>query len=276
MKIWRIMTVAAGVGMLAGASWLASDRDRADQFPGRTNVEIVKRTRIVPESDGMKDFPASVIRGAVPEIKLPVSGRNWNAAAEEARQIPSPSLREETTRRVVQDWAVEDPVSALSWAAGLPDPHESEIAMTQICSRVADTDPALAIRLAMDRHLDEIPGDLVGGFTAGWASRDLSAARGWVNSQPEGPLRDSLMERVVFELAKTDPSAAARMVAERMESGEAQVEAAISVISQWIKRDPEAAMSWVEAFPDGLLKERALQELSSGMKVGQAAAVHEF
>lgn len=263
MKIWRITTVAAGVGMLAGASWLASDRDRADPFPGRTTLEIVKRTRIVPESDGMKDFPASAIHGAAHEIKPPVSGRNWSASAEEARQIPSASLREETTRRVVQDWAVEDPVSALSWAAGLPDPHESEIAMTQVCSRVADTDPALAIRLAMDRHLDEIPGDLVGGFTAGWASRDLSAARGWVNSQPEGALRDSLMERVVFELAKTDPAAAAGVVANQIGAGEAQAEAAVSVIHQWVKQDREAAGAWVRMFPAGPLRDRVTSELSA-------------
>lgn len=249
--------------MLAGAVWLARDRDRAASFPGRTTMEVVKRTRVVLESDGMKNFPASAIHGSVPENRLPVSGRNWSASAEEARLISSASLREETTRRVVQDWAVEDPVSALSWAAGLPDPDESEIAMIHVCSRVADSDPALAIRLAMDQHLDEIPGDLVGGFTASWASRDLPAARGWVGSQPEGALRDSLMERVVFELAKTDPAAAAGIVADQIGTGESQTEAAVSVIHQWAKQDRESATAWVRMFPAGPLRDRATSELSA-------------
>lgn len=135
--------------------------------------------------------------------------------------------------------------------------------MIQVCSRVADNDPALAIRLAMDRHLDEMPGDLVGGFTASWASRDLSAARGWVSSQPEGELRDSLMERVVFELAKTDPAAAAGVVADQIGTGEAQTEAAVSVIHQWVRHDPEAAGEWVRMFPAGPLRDRATSELSA-------------
>lgn len=154
-----------------------------------------------------------------------------------------------------------DAAGAMEWAARLPDVNESRIAMQQICSRLTDEDPAKAIRLAWDHGLDEAPGDFMGGLTAGWAARDLHGAREWLESQTEGELRDRLMGPVVFELAKTDPATAARMVAEEMGNGESQREAAISVLHQWATREPEAAASWVDTFPDGELKEMAWREL---------------
>lgn len=154
-----------------------------------------------------------------------------------------------------------DAVAAIAWAADLRDENESRMAMLHICTRVAEEDPATAIRLATDHELDQLPGDFIGGLVAAWAAHDMSAAREWVESQPEGDLRDGLMGPVVFELAKRAPSAAARMVAEEMGNGEPQVEAAISVLCQWVLLDPQAAASWVENFPDGDLKERARQEL---------------
>lgn len=193
---------------------------------------------------------------------FPDPGQDWMAAAEEARAIGSPGLREEMIRRAMQAWAMHDPAAALAWAAKLPRPGESEVAMIQVCTQVAESDPTSAIRLATDCQLDEIPGDLLGNLTASWAARDLSGARAWVNGQPAGELRDQLMERIVFECAKTDPSAAARLVADRMGSGDSQIEAAISVLHQWTLQDLPAAVAWVERFPQGPLRDRAAGELA--------------
>ncbi|RYD21506.1 MAG: hypothetical protein EOP88_11145 [Verrucomicrobiaceae bacterium] len=139
--------------------------------------------------------------------------------------------------------------------------------MQHICTRVAEEDPATAIRLAIEHELDAAPGDFIGGLTTAWAGRDLQSARRWVEAQPEGELRDGLISIVAFELAKSAPAKAAMMVAEQMAAGEIQLEAAISVLHQWMLRDPEAAARWVGAFPNGKLKERASHELWPDMGV---------
>ncbi|MEO5714961.1 MAG: hypothetical protein ABIT37_15890 [Luteolibacter sp.] len=184
------------------------------------------------------------------------------AAAEEARAIASPTLREEMTRRAMQAWALKDPEAALAWAAELPDQGESGIAMMQVCAEVAESDPAAAIRLAVSHRLDEVTGGIIGNFTASWAARDLSAARDWVTGQPAGEFHDQLMERIAFEYAKTDPPAAAQLVVDRMGSGESQIEAAISVLHQWAIKDLPAATAWVALFPDGTLRDRASLEVA--------------
>lgn len=184
------------------------------------------------------------------------------AAAEEALSIKTPALREEMMRRAMQAWAATDPAAALAWAARLPDPAEAGMAMLHVCLQVSENDPAAAITRASQYHLDESPGDLVGNLAAGWAARDLTAAQDWVNQQPAGELRDGLMERIVFARAQSDPAAAARMVVDGMGPGDHQIEAAISVLHQWLLQDAGAARAWVALFPEGSLRDRATGELA--------------
>ena len=261
MNVWKNILLPAGIVALGGAAWMASTFDRGSSLPEVSHRSPVKKVRVEPDSNATDIQPEIVITDTKITKKPALPGQD-DAATEEARAIGSPAIREEMTRRAMQTWAMKDPAAALAWAAKLPDRDESEVAMIQVCVQVAERDPASAIRLAMSQHLDEIPGDLLGNFTASWATRDLSGARDWVIGQPAGELHDKLMERIVFEYAKTDPSAAAQMVVDRMGSGESQVEAAISVLHQWALQDPQAATAWVGMFPAGTLRDRASQELA--------------
>ena len=253
---------------------MASTFDRGSSLPEVSHRSPVKKLRVEPDSN-TRDIESEIVITDIKSAKKPaLPGQDDAAVAEEARAIGSPGMREEMTRRAMQTWAMKDPAAALAWAAKLPNPGESEVAMIQVCVQVAENDPASAIRLAMSQHLDEIPGDLLGNFTASWATRDLSGARDWVIGQPAGELHDKLMERIVFEYAKTDPSAAAQMVVDRMGSGESQFEAAISVLHQWALQGPQAATAWVGMFPAGTLRDCASQELA-GLQAGGLSKTSE-
>lgn len=262
----RAKAIMAGGLAFAGAwLWIPGAKDKTDaSVPARTKAKVIQRAR---DQGGLTRDPVLQSAVVVDTVASSFPPEDCRPLAEAARAVVSPSLREEMTRRAVQEWAVRewavrDAVAAIGWAAGLSDANESRMAMLQICTRVAEDDPAAAIRLALDHELDRGAGDFIAGLAAGWSARDLPAAREWVESQPQDELREVLMGSIVFELAKSDPSAAARMVAERMGSGEPQMEAAISVVNRWISQDPQAAASWVETFPEGDLKERARRELS--------------
>jgi hypothetical protein len=256
MNLRKYMSLFAGLSVLGGVAWTL---DHESPLPGSP----VKTKRSVEDRQGPDIRTATSVNRKKAVID---PEPDFLAAAEEARAIGAPGLREEMTRRAMQAWAMKDPAAALAWAEKLPLPGESEVAMIQVCTQVAESDPAAAIRQATGCHLDEIPGDVVGNFAASWAERDLSAARECVTGQPADELRDQLMERIVFEYAKSDPSAAARLVADRMGSGESQIEAAISVLHQWSLQDLPAATAWVEKFPEGELRDRAVSELA-GMQL---------
>jgi hypothetical protein len=94
-----------------------------------------------------------------------------------------------------------------------------------------------------------------------WADQDLRSAYVWTLGQPAGDGRTAMLSRVALVWSKTAPAEAAEIVVNQMPPGPQQTEAVMSVLHQWALRDPGATIKWVERFPPGPLRERAITEL---------------
>jgi hypothetical protein len=149
---------------------------------------------------------------------------------------------------------------AFAAAAAIPDPALREETLARLCYQKAESDPCGALDLAIVHGLEGAAGGVIGNLAQQWAAIDLPAAIAWVKTQPEGALREDLVARVGYVWSLDDPAGAAGFVAGETPAGEAQVEAAISVLHQWSIRDSGAARAWGECFPAGELRERALHE----------------
>lgn len=157
-------------------------------------------------------------------------------------------------------------LAAREAASQIADPNERNAAMARVCYQWAEFDPRGAIEHALAWQLEEVPG-LFENLALQWASADLPAARAWTETQPPSEFRSELVMRIGFALAQKDPEAAAHYVIRETSPGPAQTEAAISVLHQWLQKDPDAALAWANGFPAGALRERALQEVA-GVKHG--------
>ena len=184
------------------------------------------------------------------------------AAARLAETITDEDLREAALRLVAQLWAAQDSPGALAWAAALADPGERDAALSDVCLQVARTDPAEAVRMRERFVPDNVPNLVLEGLTQQWAEKDLSAALAWTLARPQSGQRDELIARLAFVESQTAPAEAARLAVEQMSPGQPQNEAVMSVLRQWALRDPAAANSWAQQFPESPLRERALLELS--------------
>jgi hypothetical protein len=151
-----------------------------------------------------------------------------------------------------------DPFAA---AAAIPDPALRDETLARLCYQHAESDPCGALELAAEHGLDRAAGGVIGNLTQQWAAVDLRGARAWVKAQPESALREELVARIGYVWSLADPEAAADFVALETPAGEVQIEAAISVLHQWSRRDPAAARAWAERFPEGEIRERALLEV---------------
>jgi len=136
------------------------------------------------------------------------------------------------------------------------------------CLQLAERDPRAALNLAIDTSPLSPPPGLLENLTAQWATHDLQASHQWVLQQQPSPCRDGLLARVAFVGAQSDPAAAALIVSDEMAPGEKQAEAAISVVHQWAIRDLAGASAWANAFPEGALRQRAIDEIE-GVRKGQ-------
>jgi hypothetical protein len=200
-----------------------------------------------------------------------IAGRWIGANPEEAldfvRRLPGGATKDTFLRQLLVAWTERDAAAAMAWADRLPATAERRAAFTTVSTALATSDPRSALELAIRHGADEDEtGGLLENLAMQWAERETSAALEWVGTQPNGEWRDRLIGRVAFILSKSDPCRAACHVAERMEPGPMQDEAAISVLHQWAMIDSESAARWVEGFTAGTLRERALGELA-GWKI---------
>jgi hypothetical protein len=202
------------------------------------------------------------------DAELLAIARRWIEADPEkalsfARQISGTEVKTTFLRQLLVSWAERDAAAAMAWTIQLSETTERMAAMATISTTLAASDPRSALELAIQHGADqEDAGGLLENLAMQWAERETSTALKWVGTQPNSEWHDRLIARVAFVLAKSDPRSAAFHVAEEMEPGPMQDEAAISILHQWAMIDSESAAQWVGSFTAGPLRERALGELT--------------
>lgn len=302
IRLFLYLFVAAGtIGLL----WLRPHRSlspaigntaQSGEIPRQTNAlfpssQVARRFSPRPLERGKTDLPNDEIRDLTQRIQaalktgeladhdlvfnhllLDLIKKDPASAARLAESMPSGTLREEMLRRVAQHWTEQDPASAKQWAEQLSDVRERNSALTDVCFQIALTDPQQATQMADQNGLGSLPGATLENLVQQWAAKDLTTAEAWINERPDGEEKDKLLSRVAMVLAESSPAKAAQMVVDQIPAGDTQNEAVISVLYQWAKSDLAGARNWVQLFPEGPLRERALNELKGAETYQNAAS----
>ena len=184
------------------------------------------------------------------------------AAARFAETNDLGGTRDLILHRVAQLWAARDPSAALDWAAALGNSRERDEILTDVFLRIAESDPAEAVRTRRRYVTDEKSNAGLEALAQRWAEKDFPAALDWALSRAAGEQRDQLIARMAFVQSQTAPFDAATLAVENLPEGRVQTEAVMTVLHQWALRDPAAAEKWVEDFPEGDLRTRAVNELN--------------
>jgi hypothetical protein len=85
---------------------------------------------------------------------------------------------------------------------------------------------------------------------------------------PEGPTRSRLMDRYAFELARSDVAAAVSWVSQFPQEADTQ-RALSSVIDQWARQDPWAAIDYAALNVDGELGSALVEQVVTEMGLKQ-------
>jgi hypothetical protein len=206
----------------------------------------------------------SVFTDMLPEL----IARDAPAAGRLVEQLDRGPVRDRLREHVAQKWAAQDRDGAVGWVASLERDDERRLAAADITTQLSRSDPAAAIEVADQFDIGRNDGS-VEYIAQMWAETNFDAALAWVQSQPRGAQRDPLLARIALAQAARDPAWAASLVANEMEAGAAQRDAALSVLREWAARDADAAASWAARFPDGSVREQARVELARATRLQQ-------
>lgn len=189
------------------------------------------------------------------------AGDDGQAAAAWSEQLPAGQVRADALSAVAIEWADAALKDAAIWAGRLPDEVERQTAVLAVANEAVRCDPVAAVRLANELPVSRTRDWLLEHATMQWASQDGEEAATWARQIADVNLRETLLRAVAVGWADSDPVAAGTLVVSGISNQRRQADAIVSVVQRWAQQQPEAAAAWVEQFPEGELKQSAMENL---------------
>lgn len=201
---------------------------------------------------------------------------------------------------IAGEWARQDPAAAMAWAASLTT--EKGQAMNSVVSEIAKTDPRKAAEMIGQMDLAD-RGDAYRSVAERYGAQDFVDAQTWIRTLPTeeqagalgsairglsgtdpiaaakalagmaaGEEKDRVMDDVVGNLARKDPQAAADLL-KQQESEDAQRNGMRALMPAWTSQNPQAALDYANSFPQGNVRDNALQSWVMSNSTGAPAEV---
>ena len=189
------------------------------------------------------------------------------AIAAWATALPAGGYRRFALEAAALAWGDSDPAAAAQWARSLSDEGERTLALTGIAGEAVRTEPLLALELS--RFLPETARDgIVERATMEWAASDPEAAVEWARGISGEALRAKVIAGIAIIWSDRDPVGGATMAANELPAGRLQADSIVSVVQRWAQQSPAAAAAWVLRFPDGELRDAAMECLAAYVPSG--------
>jgi len=223
-------------------------------------------------------IPGDQIQAALDRLAVDQSGpamtligflaRRWaaNSPAEAAQwaatHLADNDLSHDVFAKIMLPWAVKDLAGAAAWVQQLPAGGNKTAAVLSLATEAAtQKEGVTAITLAASLPPGSERNDLLNYSAQQWATTDRDGAVTWINQVEDPQLREKMLGEVAVNLGVQDPFAAAQLIATAMPAGQDQDNATVSVVRFWAASAPADAAAWVEQFPEGLLRNAAIENL---------------
>jgi hypothetical protein len=160
-------------------------------------------------------------------------------------------------------WARMDSQAAWKTALAMADDEGRSACLGAIAGELAKTNPDAAIKLAMTLGMGSARAEVLRALFRDWGKVNMSAAIAYWNSHPDLPTDAYAISHSFYELAKHNPEQAA-VQALTLTIGPARQNSLESVLSQWARKDYDAALSWAQNIQDPTARDDALAALFQG------------
>jgi hypothetical protein len=184
-----------------------------------------------------------------------------NATAAWTLALPPGELRDQAIQQVALAWQAEEEQAAWNWASSLEPASTRDATMMALAYELTRHDPALAFARAQSIAEGAALLPLIEHIVANWALQDPATALTEVRNLPHDDQRHAALVSLTTSWAESNPAAAATLAVESLPAGPQQNRAVAAIVQRWAQQDPEAVEQWVATFPDGPIKENALEHI---------------
>ena len=164
---------------------------------------------------------------------------------------------------ILTTWASSDPDGAIRWAEANHEGDGANPYLAGIIRSLASTDPGRASELLTGMPKSIERGAALDAMLPHLLAQGNDATRAWIESLTDDSLRNGAMLRAADKLAATDPAGTAAWLLAN--PGEATQRRMDDVYSAWAKTDQNGAVSSLAALPAGEARTNALRGVVTSM-----------
>ena len=143
---------------------------------------------------------------------------------------------------IAMEWARQDSEGAMAWAKTLEGSDQSD-AMKGIFRQAATDDPAKAAGMLSSITDDQARESAQNTIAREWGGKDWDGAKAWIAGLPSDQ-QEAATARALRGLADTDPASAAAEI-DALSEGRDLKDTMQSIARKWGRDDPEASAQWV-------------------------------
>jgi hypothetical protein len=181
-------------------------------------------------------------------------------------QVPRVGL-DMVVENIGSAWAESDPKAAIAWANQQTDPEIKEWILDGVIPFMAKTDLQGAFAYVQSLPPGDSQDRLISQAFSMAANHDnLQGALAMMQSLPEGRTKDSALMGISRGMSYTDLQAAMDMASGIGDTG-MRTQREQEIVAKWSRKDPDAAIQWVQSLPVGQAKDLAAQGISQGMSL---------
>ena len=211
------------------AQLAAFDPDRAVALAQNGDEASVRAARFAIFESWSKRDPAAALRTLGPAL-LGQNERRW------------------VVQEAFGKWAARDPAAALDWAAVQPvqENGDSRSLLDNLGWNLAQTPGAVRPVLDLLSRRENLPdrSRIIGDIFGSWARNDAPGALAWLGTVSDVAQRSDLVTRALGYMNFDQPDDFLAFVHQLPQSPDRE-ETLASHLSDWAKKDPDAALGWL-------------------------------
>jgi hypothetical protein len=147
---------------------------------------------------------------------------------------------------VFNDWAKVNPSAAIAYGNSHPELPTGDYGLNGAVTSLAQKDPVQAANLALTLASPNARQSAFYNIFNSWMRKDAEGARQWMLSIADPTVRDQAIEAYINSGVVGDPQQAFALT-DQISSVDARREAVRNAISNWMRKDPVAAMDYLAA-----------------------------
>ncbi len=184
--------------------------------------------------------------------------QNPQAAIAFVESVPHAADRNDLAIALAAAWGQNDPDAALAWVEDFPSTPAHDAAIHDMLALMSRTNPQLAstkLGLISD---PEVRNNTISEIAANWGQMDTPAALTWVSTLPgssqSGDPTTATARQLIYRWALSDPAATADFLMTNMSKVPYYDTAMGAMVTTWGSANRQGALDWVQALPEGGLK----------------------